>query len=197
MFVKSSNYERGCVRMATFVIRGKDIEITPALRGYVEKRVSKIEKYFDNIGEISVRLSAIKGTHKVEVTVPIEGGGVLRGEDVSGDMYSSIDMVVNKLERKIHKHKTRLARRFRSGGFKAEIVAEEIRHRPIVEATDDDYAPVKVKKFPVKPMDVDEAIMQMNLVNHDFYVFRNMQTEEINVVYRRNDNRYGLIEPQR
>ena len=66
-----------------------------------------------------------------------------------------------------------------------------------VEATEDDYAPVKVKKFPVKPMDVDEAIMQMNLVNHDFYVFRNMQTEEINVVYRRSDNKYGLIEPQR
>ena len=197
MYIKSRTYEGGCIKMAEFMIRGKDIDITPALRDYVEKRVSKIEKYFDNIGEISVRLSAIKGTHKVEVTVPIEGGGILRGEDVSGDMYTSIDMVVNKLERQIHKHKTRLAKRFRAGGFKADIVAEEIRQRPIVEATEDDYAPVKVKKFPVKPMDVDEAIMQMNLVNHDFYVFRDMQTEEINVVYRRSDNKYGLIEPQR
>ncbi len=181
--------------MAEFMIRGKDIDITPALRDYVEKRVSKIEKYFDNIGEISVRLSAIKGTHKVEVTVPIEGGGILRGEDVSGDMYTSIDMVVNKLERQIHKHKTRLAKRFRAGGFKADIAAEEIRQRPIVEATEDDYAPVKVKKFPVKPMDVDEAILQMNLLDHEFFMFTNADSGQINVVYKRADGNYSVLEP--
>lgn len=182
--------------MATFTIRGKNVDITPAMREYVEKRIGKVTRYFDEVGEISVLLKVEKERHLVEVTVPVHGM-LLRGEEATMDMYTSIDLVIEKLERQIHKHKTRLAKRFRAGGFKADIAAEEIRQRPIVEATEDDYAPVKVKKFPVKPMDVDEAIMQMNLVNHDFYVFRNMQTEEINVVYRRSDNKYGLIEPQR
>ena len=177
--------------MAEFMIRGKDIDITPALRDYVEKRVSKIEKYFDNIGEISVRLSAIKGTHKVEVTVPIEGGGILRGEDVSGDMYTSIDMVVNKLERQIHKHKTKIQRRFRDGALKTDVFAEA--PQPI-EEEEGEFQIVKKKKFFVRPMDVQEAIMQMNLLNHDFFVYRDGESGEVCVVYRRGDGKYGLIE---
>ena len=179
--------------MATFTVRGKNVEITPSLREYVEKRVGKVTKYFDNVGNITVLLSVSKERHIVEVTVPIQGGVLLRGEEPTMDIYTSIDLVVEKLERQIHKQKTKLARRFRSGGFKAEA----FKTAPAVPETaedDGEYKVVKTKRFVVKPMDVQEAIMQMNLLNHNFFVFRDAQTEEVNVVYRRNDGNYGLIE---
>ena len=179
--------------MATFTVRGKNIEITPALKDYVEKRVGKVTKYFDEVGEITVLLTVLKGQHIVEVTVPVPGGILLRGEEATMDMYTSIDLVVEKLERQIHKQKTKLARRFRSGGFKAEEVPEE----KVPEALKEDgeeYTVIKTKRFVVKPMDVQEAIMQMNLINHNFFVFRDSTTEEVNVVYRRTDGNYGLIE---
>ncbi len=178
--------------MAAFTVRGKNIEITPSLRDYVEKRVGKVTKYFDKVGEITVLLTVSKGRHIVEVTVPVQGGVLLRGEEATMDMYTSIDLVVEKLERQIHKHKTKLERRFREGGFRAEAVVPG----PVptkVEETDE-YPVVKTKRFVVKPMDVQEAIMQMNLLNHNFFVFRDAETEEVNVVYRRTDGNYGLIE---
>lgn len=177
--------------MATFTIRGKNVEITPALREYVEKRVGKVTKYFDSVGEISVLLTVSKERHIVEVTVPVNSSLLLRGEESTPDMYSSIDLVVEKLERQIHKHKTKLAKRFRGGGFKAEAVADNLASS---KAVDDDYPLVKTKHFNVKPMDVQEAIMEMNLLNHDFFVFRDGQTEEICVVYRRKDGAYAVIE---
>ena len=107
------------------------------------------------------------------------------------DMYTSIDLVVEKLERQIHKQKTKLARRFRGGGFKAEA----LKSASVETAVDDEeYQVVKTKKFVVKPMDVQEAIMQMNLLNHNFFVFRNSETEDVQVVYKRTDGNYGLIE---
>ena len=169
------------------------MEVTPALKDYVEKRVGKVTKYFDQVGEITVLLTVSKGRHIVEVTVPVEGGVLLRGEEATMDMYTSIDLVVEKLERQIHKHKTKLQRRFR-GGFKADMVAEGA--GPSARAdTAEDYSIVKTKRFAVKPMDVQEAIMQMNMVNHDFFVFRDSETEEVSVVYRRTDGNYGLIQP--
>ena len=177
--------------MATFTIRGKNIEITDALREYVEKRVGKVTKYFNKVGEISVLLTVNKERQIVEVTVPVQGGFILRGEESTTDMYTSIDLVVEKLERQIHKQKTKLARRFR-GGFKQDLVEQA----PIPDMADEaeDYPVVKIKKFTVKPMDVQEAIMQMNLLNHDFFVFRDSTTEEVCVVYRRADGAYGLLE---
>ena len=162
------------------VVRGKNIEITPALRDYVEKRVSKVTKYFTALGEISVVLTVEKDSHIVEVTVPVNGI-VLRGEESTHDMYTSIDLVIEKLERQIRKYKTRLSRRFRGSSgvsFKGELVADSSPQES------DDIRIVKTKRFPVKPLDVEEAILQMNLVNHDFFVFRNSDTEEVNVVYR-------------
>ena len=179
--------------MATFTVRGKNMEVTPALKDYVEKRVGKVTKYFDQVGEITVLLTVSKGRHIVEVTVPVEGGVLLRGEEATMDMYTSIDLVVEKLERQIHKHKTKLQRRFR-GGFKADMVVEGA--GPAARAdTAEDYSIVKTKRFAVKPMDVQEAIMQMNMVNHDFFVFRDSETEEVSLVYRRTDGNYGLIQP--
>ena len=176
--------------MATFNIRGKNIEITPPLREYVEKRVGKITKYFDNVDEISVLLSVEKERQIVEVTAEVRGGLILRGQESTGDMYTSIDLVVEKLERQIHKQKTKLERRFRNGGMRAEAFAEtklQVEH-------EDEYPIVKTKHFVVKPMDVQEAIMQMNLLNHNFFVFRDAQTEQICVVYKRNAGAYGLLE---
>ena len=186
--------------MATFTVRGRNMEVTPALKDYVEKRVGKIAKYFDKVGEITVLLTVSKGRHTVEVTVPIDKGVMLRGEEATMDMYTSIDLVVEKLERQIHKHKTKLQRRFREGGFKAELAAEETKAASARAEEKDkeettEYTVVRTKKFAVKPMDVQEAIMQMNMVSHDFYVFRDSKTEEVSVVYRRADGNYGLIQP--
>ncbi len=186
---------KGMCLMATFTIRGKNIEITPSLREYVVKRVGKVTKYFEKVGEITVLLTVSKGRHIVEVTVPIQGGIVLRGEEATMDMYTSIDLVVEKLERQIHKQKTKLARRFRSGGFKAEVIEEQEKEHPVDKRDESaEYPVVKTKRFVVKPMDVQEAIMQMNLLDHNFFVFRDSETEEVNVVYRRTDGNYGLIE---
>ena len=185
---------KGMCLMATFTIRGKNIEITPSLREYVEKRVGKVTKYFEKVGEITVLLTVSKGRHIVEVTVPIQGGIVLRGEEATMDMYTSIDLVVEKLERQIHKQKTKLARRFRGGGFKAEVIEEQEKDHPVDKRDESaEYPVVKTKRFVVKPMDVQEAIMQMNLLDHNFFVFRDSETEEVNVVYRRTDGNYGLI----
>ena len=186
---------KGMCLMATFTIRGKNIEITPSLREYVVKRVGKVTKYFEKVGEITVLLTVSKGRHIVEVTVPIQGGIVLRGEEATMDMYTSIDLVVEKLERQIHKQKTKLARRFRGGGFKAEVIEEQEKDHPVDKRDESaEYPVVKTKRFVVKPMDVQEAIMQMNLLDHNFFVFRDSETEEVNVVYRRTDGNYGLIE---
>ena len=180
--------------MAEFTIRGKNIEITEPLREYVEKRVGKVTKYFDKVEEINVLLTVTKGQHVVEVTVEVPNGVLLRGEESTTDMYTSIDLVVEKLERQIHKQKTKLAKRFRGGGFKSEVIEESAKFNADQTDESEEYPVVKTKRFSVKPMDVQEAIMQMNLLNHNFFVFRDAETEEICVVYKRNDGAYGLLE---
>lgn len=174
----------------SITVRGKNIEITPALRDYVEKRVGKVTRYFEVHGDITAVLTVEKGRHIVEVTLPLNGI-LLRGEESTLDMYTSIDLVTDKLEKQIEKYKTKLARKIRQG-FRADQVA------PVSTAVSemDETKVVKTKRFAVKPMDVDEAILQMNLINHDFYVFRNAETEAVNVVYRRKDGNYGLIESE-
>ena len=168
-------------------VRGKNIEVTPALKEYVVKRIGKVTKYFDSLGEITAVLTVEKGRHIVEVTVPVNGI-LLRGEEATTDMYTSIDLVIEKLEKQIEKYRTRLARRMREGVFRTELVPTSV--------DEEEIRIVKSKRFPIKPMDVEEAIMQMNLINHDFYVFTNSESEDVNVVYRRRDGHYGLIEPE-
>lgn len=179
-------------------VRGKNIEITPALRDHVTKRVSKINKYFDASGDISAILTVEKGRHIVEVTVPVNGM-LLRGEESTNDMYASIDMVIKKLEKQIEKYRTKLSRRVT---FKPETVsapasiatAADIGEQE--EDSSEDFKIVKTKRFAIKPMAVQEAVLQMNLLHHDFYVFANSETEDVNVIYRRKDGKYGLIEPE-
>ena len=171
------------------IVRGKNLDITPALKDYVEKRVKKVTKYFDKTGDISVILKVEKGRHQVEVTVPVDGI-LLRGEESTPDMYASIDQVMDKIEKQIEKHKTKIAKKFRSGGFRSDVASTVV----IPEVEESEL--VRTKKFSVKPMDAEEAILQMNLLNHDFFMFLNIDSEQVNVVYRRKDGCYGLIEPQ-
>ena len=199
IITKIAEPEKGADLMATFNIRGKNTEVTPALREYVEKRVGKINKYFGNIEEIFVMLAIEKDRHIVEVTAEVPGGLILRGEEATGDMYTSIDLVIEKLERQIRKQKTRLERRFRGGGFKGELIEEQraqSQAQAEAEEDSDEFPIVKTKRFFVKPMDVQEAILQMNLLNHNFFVFRDANTNDICVVYKRKDGAYGLLESQ-
>lgn len=182
-----------------FTIRGQQIEVTEALKEYVDKKLGRLEKYFDAppTSEGYVTLSVIRGLHTVEVTIPLPGV-VLRAEDRSEDMYASIDAVVDKLERQIRKHKTKLNRKFRQEGSLKTLFIEDGTATSSVaveqEYDEDELEVVRTKRFTMKPMDVEEAILQMNMVGHDFFVFTNIETQEVNVVYKRDDGKYGLIE---
>lgn len=171
------------------IVSGKNIEITDALRDYASKRISKVSKYFENDIEAQVTMGVERDRHIVEVTIPINGI-ILRGEEETGDMYSSIDMVVEKLEKQIHKYKTRINRKLR----RTALANSEMDFT----GKNDDEEPkvVKTKRFAMKPMAVEEAILQMDLLGHDFFVFSNAETEEVNVVYKRRNGNYGLIEPE-
>lgn len=175
-----------------FDIRGKNIELTDALKDYTTKRLSKLGKYIENVKEAQVALSVEGEGHKVEVTIPLNGM-ILRGEEVSEDMYSSIDLVEEKLEKQIEKYRTRLYHNNRGVGLKKNGFDESKEN--IYDTDIDKFKVVRTKRFALKPMDEEEAIMQMNLLGHSFFVFFNAKDEEVNVVYRRKDGNYGLIEP--
>ncbi|PZE19279.1 ribosome hibernation-promoting factor, HPF/YfiA family [Paenibacillus xerothermodurans] len=181
-----------------FNIRGENIEVTDALKDYVEKKLSKLDKYFETppTSEVYVTLSVLKGMQTVEVTIPLTGV-MLRAEEKHTDMYASIDLVIDKLERQIRKHKTKLYRKIRQNAVIRDTWKVDASAELNVEDEDDVYELVRTKRFTLKPMDIDEAILQMNMVGHNFFVFSNMDTEQVNVVYKRNDGKYGLIEPAR
>lgn len=174
-------------------LRGHNIEITDALRDYVEKKLGRIEKYFDTppVAEVQVTLSVKKLDHTIEVTMPLNGI-ILRAEETSTDMYASIDLVGEKLERQIRKYKTKVNRKFENQGVRSMF--KELSSLPD-EREEEDFAIVKTKSFTVKPMVVEEAILQMNLLGHDFFVFLNAEEDGVNVVYKRRNGQYGLIKP--
>jgi putative sigma-54 modulation protein len=161
------------------------------LREYTEKRISKLERFIEDIKLAQVTLSVEGDSHKVEVTIPLNGV-ILRGEETSADMYSSIDLVVEKLDKQIDNHKTKLYKRYRGLGLKKSLVRELEESKEEVEK----FKIVRTKRFALKPMDVEEAVMQMSLLGHSFFVFYNSASDEVNVVYRRNDGNFGLIEPR-
>jgi putative sigma-54 modulation protein len=180
-------------------VRGANIEVTEALRDYVEKKIGRLERYFESppTSDVNVRLSVIKDKeHSVEVTIPLPGV-LLRAEVKDGDMYACIDLVAEKLERQIRKHKTKVNRRYReSSNLKNYFVEEDTTSLQDMHMEDEEFELVRTKRFTLKPMDVEEAILQMNMVGHTFFVFSNSgDSEHVNVVYKRNDGTYGLIEP--
>ncbi|MED4601096.1 ribosome-associated translation inhibitor RaiA [Paenibacillus validus] len=180
-----------------FNIRGENIEVTEALRDHVEKKLSRLERYIEAppTSEVHVTLSVVKGMQTVEVTVPLTGF-MLRAEEKHADLYAAVDLVVDKLERQIRKAKTKANRKVRqAGGLKDLFRSGSEQSAAAVLDEEEEFELVRTKRFTLKPMDIDEAILQMNMVGHNFFVFANSDTSQVNVVYKRNDGKYGLIEP--
>src|SRR5699024_9205763 len=176
-------------------IRGENIEVTPPIREYVEKKSDNLNKYFDTppTSDVHVNLSGYNEEQQLEVTIPMTDL-LLRAEEQHADLYAAIDLVVDKLERQIRKYKTKVNRKFRQKGAPKHIFAELEKE---AEQAEDEHEIeiVRTKRFNLKPMDSEEAIMQMDMLGHAFFVFTNAETDATNVVYKRKDGKYGLIEP--
>jgi len=178
-------------------VKGKNLEVTGALKDYVVKRTKKFEKYFESDIDIQAALAVEKEKHISEIMLQVQGI-LLRGEAKTDDMYASIDAAVEKIETQIKKYKTKINRRLRAVDGKLNGKAAGLTEDFMNQEGQSEVKPkiIRMKKFPVKPMTVDEAIMEMDLIGHDFFVFVSSETEDINVVYRRKDGNYGLIETQ-
>ena len=172
-----------------FIIIGRNIDITEGLKSAVQEKLGKLERYFTPETEIHVTLSVEKDRQKIEVTIPVKGN-IIRSEQVSSDMYVSIDLVEEVIERQLRKYKTKIVNQQQAGGnFQKEFVEDEF-------LEDEEVNIIRTKKFGIKPMYPEDACVQMELLGHNFYVFRNAETDEVNVVYKIKGNTYGLIEPE-
>ena len=172
-----------------YVIIGKNIDVTAGLRASVEEKIGKLEKYFTPDTEVHVTLSVEKERHKIEVTIPVKGS-IIRSEQVSNDMYVSIDLVEEVIERQLKKYKNKLTNHKQNMDyFKQEYIEKDY-------MDDDEIKIIRTKKFDIKPMYPEDACIQMELLGHNFFVFNNAETETICVVYKRKGNTYGLIEPE-
>jgi len=172
-----------------FIITGRNIDVTPGLKNAVEEKIGKLEKYFTPDTEVHVTLSVEKDRQKIEVTIPVKGT-VIRSEQISSDMYVSIDLVEEIIERQLKKYKNKLIERQQGSHYlKPEFMEKDY-------AEDDEVKIVRTKKFDIKPMYAEDACIQMELTGHNFFVFCNAETDQVNVVYKRKGNTYGLIEPE-
>lgn len=170
-------------------ITGRNIDITDGLRSAVEDKLSKLEKYFTPDTDVFVTLSVEKERQKIEVTIPVKGN-IIRSEQVSNDMYVSIDLVEEVIERQLKKYKNKLvSKQQNAASFRKEFIEKEV-------SADDEIQIIRTKRFGMKPMYPEDACVQMELLGHDFYVFCNAETDEVNVVYRRKNGSFGLIEPE-
>lgn len=171
------------------VISGKNLDITEGLRSAIEEKVGKLERYFTDTTEVHVTLSTEKNRQKIEITIPMKGS-IIRAEEVSSDMYVSIDLVEEVIERQLRKYKNKLIDKEQNAAHLSQSFIEAD------DFEDEDIQIIRSKKFAMKPMDPEEACVQMELIGHNFFVFRNSETDEVNVVYKRKGNTYGLIEPE-
>ena len=171
-----------------FIISGKNLTVSDSLRTAIEDKLSKLNRYFTPDTEVQVTLSVEKERQKIEVTIPVKGG-IIRSEQVSNDMYVSIDLVEEVIERQLRKYKNKIVDKKQAGGnFQQAFVDREYEE-------DEQIRIIRSKKFDVKPMYPEDACVQMELLGHSFYVFNNAETDQVNVVYKRKGNTYGLIEP--
>lgn len=172
-----------------FNIHGKKIEVTDSIHEYIEEKIGKLDKYFENPEDITakvvIRISGIQQI--VEVTIPIHKI-VLRGEERNEDLYAAIDFVSDKLERQIRKNKTRMQKRV----SKEDISGFNLSFESAKE--EDEQTIVRRKEIEMKPMSEEEAILQMNLIGHEFFVFKNAETDNVDILYKRKDGNYGIIE---
>lgn len=173
-----------------FIISGRNIDVTSGLRSAIEQKLGKLERYFTPTTEIIVTLGVEKGRQKIEVTIPVKGT-IIRSEQVSDDMYVSIDLVEEVIERQLRKYKNKIIDRHQEGGnLQPDFMDSD---------DDDDDGEIKIirtKRFGMKPMFPEDACVQMELLGHAFFVFENAETGEVNVVYKRKNGTYGLIEPE-
>lgn len=169
----------------------KQISVSDTLRARTEKKLGKLDRYFDDSTDVQVVVSTQKNRKIMEVTIFFDGG-VLRAEESTDDMYTSLDKVLAKLERQVRKHRTKLERRLKPDAFTA-VAGEDV---ALEDAAEEELGPiVKVKRFPLKPMSTEEATLQMELLGHAFFVFVNDDDKQVNVLYRRNEGGYGLLQP--
>lgn len=172
-----------------YIISGKNIDVTEGLKEAIYEKIGKLERYFTDDTEVHVTFSVEKERQKIEVTIPMKGN-IIRAEEESTDMYVSIDLVEEIIERQLRKYKNKIVERKQHGiGLNKAFLEEETLGEENIEI-------IRSKRFAIKPMDPEEACVQMELLGHDFYVFRNSETDEVNVVYKRKANSYGLIEPE-
>ena len=172
-----------------YTISGKNIDITEGLRNAVTEKLGKLERYFTPDTEVIVTLSVEKERQKIEVTIPVKGN-IIRSEQVSNDMYVSIDLVEEVIERQLRKYKNKIIEKHKEGGiFQQEFIETE-------EEDPEEIKIIRTKHFGMKPMYPEDACIQMELLGHNFFVFCNAETEEVNVIYKRKGNTYGLIEPE-
>ena len=173
-----------------YTITGRNLNVTDSLKEAVETKLDRLAKYFSEDTEATVRLGKDGDFQKIEVTIPTKVG-LIRAEESTRDMYSSIDSAVEIIEKQIKKYKTKLIDKKQSAVAFSQMFMEE---EP--EDDEDEIKIVKTKSFALKPMDPEEACLQMEMLGHNFFVFLNMDTNEVNVVYKRKGNSYGLIEPE-
>ena len=181
-----------------FVFTGKNMTVTEGLKERSMRKLGRLEKLLPDNAEVFVTFSMNKHLTKMEVSIPMHKR-ILRAEVTDSDVGNCLDSAVDILERQVVKYKTRLRdRRRRSVATNEELqyIAEVEAAPAEPDASQPEIIIHRTKRFALKPMDAQEAVMEMELLNHDFYVFRNSWTDEINVVYKRKDNEYGLIEPQ-
>jgi putative sigma-54 modulation protein len=174
-----------------YIISGKNIEVTEGLKTAVYEKIGKLERYFTPDTEIHVTMSVEKERQKIEVTIPMKGS-MVRAEQTSNDMYVSIDLVEEIIERQLRKYKNKLIEQKQA----AANLNKEFMDDEVFEDEEDTIKIYRTKKFAIKPMDPEEACVQMELLGHNFFVYRNAETDEVNVVYKRKGNTYGLIEPE-
>ena len=188
------NQAKGESTMFRYNVRGENIEVTAAIREYAEKKLSKLERFFDNAPEATAHVNLkvyTDKTAKVEVTIPLPYL-VLRAEETSIDLYGSIDLVVDKLERQVRKYKTKINRKSREKGFaptsSPSMIEEDL------DESNGQLEIVRTKRISLKPMDSEEAVLQMNMLGHNFFIFEDSETNGTSIVYRRKDGKFGLIE---
>ena len=189
--------------MIRFEIHGDNLTITDAIRNYIEEKIGKLERYFNDVPNAVAHVKVKtyqNSTTKIEVTIPLKNV-TLRAEERHDDLYAAIDLVTSKLERQVRKYKTRVNRKHKNHGEPEAFVAEvqeappEVAEETEVEPTNEsDIEIIRSKQFSLKPMDSEEAVLQMDLLGHDFYIFTDRETDVTSIVYKRKDGKYGLIE---
>ena len=173
-----------------YIISGKNIDVTDGLRAAVFDKLGRLEKFFSEDTKAQVTFSVEKERQKIEVTIPMKGH-IIRAEQVSDDMYVSIDMVVETIERQVVRYKKKIIDQNQDAAYFQNAFIEDDDY----DDEDDEIQIIRSKRFAVKPMYPEDACVQMELLGHNFFVFVNAETDQINVVYKRKGNTYGIIEP--